>query len=336
MTDGRILDPARGFVCYLGGLAFAVAVTEGLLHGIRLAMPAGFRVPYYLILALFFLYPLALSPLLDRPRSEALAWGLFGFPAAAGLVFLTLLPAIRRGPAYIRDNGSPWRSLYPSGPVRVPRVLPSRGAPFLLCWSMHLLDGADSQRLIFGEYFLVPFGFAVAVLLLEIGLISNHRGAIATALAVPVGLVGLAMIGHRADAPVPVVCANVRLPARRRPAIYHAGRDGGYLRIRTSAPCPFRRRGMSGLHCRSGGRRPGHAHNRRPSPAPAGADPAGRGSAAGARAASRLGHPLFARHVGSGRRSGARRAVGEHRSRSLRGPLASPGVARGVGRWRGV
>src|SRR5262249_52433446 len=109
-----VSSPERGLVCYLGGLLFAVAVTEGVLRGIRLRLPAWFRGPYYLILALFFLYPLALTPLLDRPRSEALMWGLFGFSAAAGLAFLSLLPAVRRGPGYVCFNGSPWRwPLYP-------------------------------------------------------------------------------------------------------------------------------------------------------------------------------------------------------------------------------
>ena len=60
-------DPARGVACYLGGLAFAVAVSEGMLRGARLALPPLFRVPYYLGLALFFLYPVALTPMLDRP-----------------------------------------------------------------------------------------------------------------------------------------------------------------------------------------------------------------------------------------------------------------------------
>src|SRR5206468_824540 len=104
-----VLSPGKGFVCYLGGLLFAVAVSEGVLRGIRLALPAWFRVPYYLILALFFLYPLALSPLVEAPHNEALMWGLFGFSPVAGLVFLTLLPAIRRGREYVRSNGSPWR-----------------------------------------------------------------------------------------------------------------------------------------------------------------------------------------------------------------------------------
>jgi hypothetical protein len=109
-----VLNPRLGFLCYLGGLLFAIILSEGLLRGTRLRLPVLFRLPYYLILSLFFLYPLALSPFLAEPHSEVLMWGLFGFSSVAGLVFLTLLPAIRRGREYVRNNGSPWRwPLYP-------------------------------------------------------------------------------------------------------------------------------------------------------------------------------------------------------------------------------
>ena len=55
--------PERGLACNLMGLGFAMAVSEWLLRGIRLALPAWFRVPYYGILALFFLYHSPLIPL---------------------------------------------------------------------------------------------------------------------------------------------------------------------------------------------------------------------------------------------------------------------------------
>jgi hypothetical protein len=195
-----VMDPERGRAFYVVGLLLAVAVSEGVLRGIRLRLPAGFRVPYYLILALFFLYPLVLGPLLAQPRSEALMWGLFGFSPAAGLVFLTLLPAIRRGPAYVRANGSPWRwPLYPWVLFGLlGSAVPARA--FLLCWSMHLLDGPDRiESSVFGPYFVLPFGLVVAMLLLEIGLASDRRGVLAAALVAPVGLVALAAVGHRPD-----------------------------------------------------------------------------------------------------------------------------------------
>jgi hypothetical protein len=195
-----VLNPARGLICYGAGLLFAAAVTEGILRGTRLRLPAWFRLPYYLTLVLFFAYPPALTLLLDEPRSEALTWGLFGFSPAAALVFLTLLPAVRRGPEYVRDNGSPWPwPLYPWALFGLLGfAVPARS--FLLCWSMHLLSGTDRDHLIFGLYFLVPFGLAVAVLLLEAGLVSRRRGAVALALALPAGLAVLASLGHRPDA----------------------------------------------------------------------------------------------------------------------------------------
>ena len=194
-----VINPARGFACYLGGFAFTILLSEALLRGIRLALPAWFRVPYYLILGLFFLYPLALWTLVDQPHSETFLWALFGFSAVAGLVFLTLLPAIRRGPRYVEANGSPWSwPFYPwvlFGMLGL--AVPARA--FLLCYSMHLLPASDRGRVIFGPYFVIPFGLAVCVLLLEIGLASSRRGALWTALAAPLVLVVLALFGHRDD-----------------------------------------------------------------------------------------------------------------------------------------
>ena len=193
-------DPVTGIACNLGGLVFTILVSDALLRGIRLTLPAGYRVPYYLILALFFLYPVGLSLLADQPHSEALLWGLFGFSSAAGLVFLTLLPAIRCGPRYVQANGSPWSwPIYPwvlFGLLGL--AVPARAV--LLCWSMHLLSARDWGNLIFGPYFVIPFGLTVIVLLLEIGLVTGRRGVLWTALAAPLVLVGLALVGHRDDA----------------------------------------------------------------------------------------------------------------------------------------
>jgi hypothetical protein len=115
------------------------------------------------------------------------------------LIFLTLLPAIRRGPGYVENNGSPWHwPLYPwvlFGTLGLAVV----ARAYLLCWSMHLLPACDRECLIFGPYFLVPFGFAVCVLLLEIGIVSARRGVLGTALVAPLGLFVLSLLGHRHD-----------------------------------------------------------------------------------------------------------------------------------------
>lgn len=196
MVDPQNGVPIRGILCFAAGLVFAVAVSEGLLRGIGLELPAGFRMPYYLILALFFLYPLVLCPFLANPHGEALQWGLFAFSTVAGLVFLTLLPAIRRGARYVRDNGSPWPwPLYPWS-LFVFLAFAVVGRAFLLCWSLHPIGGIN---VIFGPYFVVPFGFALAILLMELGLNSSHRRVMNVALAAPIGLLLLAMLGHRSD-----------------------------------------------------------------------------------------------------------------------------------------
>jgi hypothetical protein len=198
------LDPLQGFACILGGLALAVVVTEGVLRTIRLQLPALLRVPYYLALALFFIYPLTMTGLLYAPRDpglrgEALLWGLFGFSTVAGVVALTLLPAVRRGPRYTADNGSPWRwPLYPwvlFGLLGV--AVPVRA--YLLCFSMDPLMDDDRDSTIFGPWFLAPFALAVAVVLLESGIVSARRGVLKLALFLPALVVGLTLIVQPQD-----------------------------------------------------------------------------------------------------------------------------------------
>lgn len=192
-------DPRLGATCSLGGLAIAAVISEGVLRGTRLGMPSGFRLPYYLFLGLFFLYPPALAPLLDRPRGEGLAWALFGFGAAGGLVTLTLIPAVRLGAEYVRGNGSPWRwPLYPWTLFALIGLATGVRAP-LLCHSMLFLSPPDHQLSIFGPYFLIPLLLAVGVLLLEAGLAGENRALQRLALILPIGLVILAAIGHRPD-----------------------------------------------------------------------------------------------------------------------------------------
>lgn len=196
--EALVLSPDRGIACHLGGLLLAIAVSEGVLRGSRLALPLLFRGPYYVILSLFFLYPLGLIPLLDQaPDDKGLMWGLFGFSPVAGLAFLTLLPAARRGPSYVRHNNSPWRwPLYPwTLFAMLALAVPVRA--YLLCWSH---DASQASRIIFGPYFLIPFGLAITVLLLEIGLAARRNGFVLAALVMPIGLVVLALVGHRSHA----------------------------------------------------------------------------------------------------------------------------------------
>ena len=193
-------NPRFGVACDLAGLLFAVFVSEGVLRVIRLGLPALFRVPYYLILTLFFLYPAALVSLLGDPASPALQWALFGFSPLAGLVFLSLLPATRRGPQYVSKNGSPWRfPLYPWALFGL-LAMAVCGRAFYLCISLHFVERTsqhfvERSHSIFGPYFLVPFLFALDVLLLELGIVARNRTVLRTAIARPAGA-GHARLGR--------------------------------------------------------------------------------------------------------------------------------------------
>src|SRR5262249_36051001 len=50
-----------------------------------------------------------------------------------------------------------------------------------------------------GLYFLVPFLLMLDVLLLEVGLVARHRGVIRTAMAAPLGLLAMALVGPEED-----------------------------------------------------------------------------------------------------------------------------------------
>ena len=193
------ISPERGVVCYIVGLFFAVLVSEGMLRSIRLHLPPLFRMPYYAILALFFLYPVAITPVLDYPRSELLCWSLFGFSTVAALAFLTLLPAIRRGRAYVRDNGSPWAWAWYPWTLFGVLAFSVAARSVLLCFSMHHIPSAETEPYIFGPYFLVPLGLAMGVILMEIGLVERRTGVLHAALILPAILILLTLCGHRAD-----------------------------------------------------------------------------------------------------------------------------------------
>jgi hypothetical protein len=170
--DALAKYPRNGTLCSLAGLVFSVLVTEGLLRGLKIRLPPLFRLPYYLTLGLFFVYPVA-------------------FPLLAAVVCLSLLPAVRRGPQYVRDNGTPWPwPLYPWA-LFLMIGLGVCGRSYYICMSMHMAGGFTT---IFAPYFLVPFLFAVNILLLEAGLVSGSVAVKRVAMFAPAGLIPLAMV----------------------------------------------------------------------------------------------------------------------------------------------
>ncbi len=93
----------------LFGFCLSVVISEGLLTGLGIRLPGLYRWPYYLLLGLFFGYPLWVSPEVTELPVEVLRRRIMLFPALAAVPFLALIPAVRRGARYTLPNGTPWR-----------------------------------------------------------------------------------------------------------------------------------------------------------------------------------------------------------------------------------
>ncbi len=192
--DIMAANPWRGSLGYLGGFSFAVVVSEAVLRTIRLRLCGWYRAAYYAILGVVFLYPIALGPILSQPESPRLQWALFGFSPLAALALLPLVPAARGGAAYVAENGSPWR--WPLFPWSLFFVMAGGVGIrcYSLCVSFHYVEGS---RTIFGPYFLIPIGLAVALVWLEIAIAARRRGVMVLASMMPLALVLLAPAGFR-------------------------------------------------------------------------------------------------------------------------------------------
>lgn len=185
-----ITSPTQGYGLLSFGLVFSIAISEGLLRGLSLRLPRLFRAPYYAILALFFIFPLLVSPEITELPPAITDLRILFFPVAAGATFLGLIPAIRHGASYARNSISPWRwPWYPwaaFGFLALGVCLRSYGLS--LSFSPEL--GMES---IFGLYFLVPFLLALLVLALEIGLVEKIRPLRTAAACLAPGLLLLAI-----------------------------------------------------------------------------------------------------------------------------------------------
>ncbi len=191
--DKLVLTSAASVTHVLGaGLAFAVALSEGVIRGLRIRLPALFRVPFYLLLGLFFLYPVALAHVLDQWGEESAQrgfectlWGILFFPAAAGVATLSLLPAAWLGSGYTADSGTPWH--WPQYPWCLFLYL---GLGVLLrsyysTISFHAFPGVENA---FSVYMLTPFLLSICVVLLELARSGGYRWLEIVSLATPATL----------------------------------------------------------------------------------------------------------------------------------------------------
>ncbi|MFO1001648.1 MAG: hypothetical protein U0936_15030 [Planctomycetaceae bacterium] len=167
----------------LSGAAIAVGMVELLIRGLQVRLSWLWRGPLYLLLTLFFGWPLLLLPEIMPFDSAQVQTLIAVFPTAAALVSLLLLPGIRRGSASVKNNGTPWTWPWLPWTPFVFLAVAICFRSYSLTISFDAPDGnASFWDTIFGLYLLVPLALAVIVLLLEIGIVEKRPQMCSTVL----------------------------------------------------------------------------------------------------------------------------------------------------------
>ncbi len=183
--------PAAARVLLGAGWLFSVVVTEWLTRSAQFRFPWLYRGPFYVLLGLFFVFPTAVSAAWWERWNVDAAWRVLCFPACAGLLTLTLLPAIRRGASYVDNNGSPWHwPLYPWS-VFFFIAIGVCGRSYLLTLAFQSDFGNHSS---FAGYYLVPFALGILIVVAEVAIVHRLETLKQFLLVAPWILVGLAMI----------------------------------------------------------------------------------------------------------------------------------------------
>ncbi|MFO0977579.1 MAG: hypothetical protein U0996_14355 [Planctomycetaceae bacterium] len=151
------------------GLGFLLVLMEVLIAGLQIRLAAFWRLPIYAVLALFFIWPLLLLPEWTGGSRFQVRWLIFLFPTAASLALLGLIPAIRQGKAAVEHNGTPWGwPWFPwTGIVFLTGTVIFRAYSLTIAFDPANLEFSywDTS---FGIYSLVPMGFCLLLLLVEI------------------------------------------------------------------------------------------------------------------------------------------------------------------------
>ncbi|MBT4867904.1 MAG: hypothetical protein HON53_22615 [Planctomycetaceae bacterium] len=206
--DVLAIYPEIGKPLLIVAWLLAVCVSEGLMLSLRIRLPALFRVPFHLMLALLFLYPFCLIPGFLFTSHDAIvkSWRIFLFSPAIALALLSTLPAVRRGPSYVGSNGTPWSwPWFPwtaLGTIIIGLCIRSYAMTLSFDPALSVkYEEALALPSAFGGYFLVPVLLAMAFLLLETGVVTGNRQIERLALFVPFACIFLAIPAGSPNAP---------------------------------------------------------------------------------------------------------------------------------------
>lgn len=110
MTSDDVLigDRSTGRVMIVVSWLLSAGVSEFILLGLRIRLKLLYRIPYHLLLALIILYPLAIVTGEYPHNTSQNSLTIFLFSLLLAMSMLGLLPAVRRGSNYVKNNGTPW------------------------------------------------------------------------------------------------------------------------------------------------------------------------------------------------------------------------------------
>jgi len=167
-----VTNPLQAAGLLVGGFCFSVFISELLLQGLKLPLSLWVRGPYYLMLGLFFSFPLFVSQ--EGCTSTDVLGRIMMMPSLGAIIMLMLLPAIRQGKRLAEGMPSTWQwPLYPWS-MFVFLLLGLGFRPYLL--SVAFVENAGLP-FITHWYFMAPLILTIFVLVLEGCFVANNRTA---------------------------------------------------------------------------------------------------------------------------------------------------------------
>lgn len=156
---------------------FSIGTVEAVLRGLRLRLPATYRLPLHLLLLVMIAWPVLLVPeILDVTVSQ-IQKRIAAFPLVCGVIMLSLLPAAWQGSRRTSSDNCPWTwPLYPWTAFLF-LLLAVCLRSYSLTMSFDVLSASGHYwDTSFGLWQLTPILMAAVVILLEIGIRENrHR-----------------------------------------------------------------------------------------------------------------------------------------------------------------
>lgn len=176
---------------------FSLFVVEVILASLRICLPLGYRLPFYVQLAVLFAFPAYLGHQSVAGNDPAMCLGVLAFPVAAGASLLLLWPAVVRRTLQRGPNGTPW--LWPYYPwsifVFVAIAFSIRG--WMLSVSFSPAVGVSPA---FAPFFLTPILVAASILLAELGVVHRNLRVQRVAMLLLGGQLGLGFLFTEATA----------------------------------------------------------------------------------------------------------------------------------------